>query len=67
MSGTNHLFGGIRDRTPDAAKTFLEAAGGMSLSYGALIEWSGSYANVLASLGLRPGDRVALQADKSIA
>ncbi|MCZ6813308.1 MAG: AMP-binding protein, partial [Alphaproteobacteria bacterium] len=67
MSGTNHLFGQIRDRAPDAAKTFLEAAGGISLSYGALIEWSGRYANVLASLGLRPGDRVALQADKSIA
>lgn len=67
MSGTNHLFGQIRDRTPDAAKTFLEADGGISLSYGALIEWSGRYANVLASLGLRPGDRVALQADKSIA
>ncbi len=67
MSNTNHLFGEIRARVPNTGKTFLETADGTCLSYGALIEWSGRYANVLVSLGLKPGDRVALQAGKSIA
>lgn len=67
MSGTNHLFGEIRARAPHSEKPFLEAADGTGLSYGGLIELTGRYANALASLGLQPGDRVALQAGKSIA
>ena len=67
MSSKNHLFSQILARMPDRAKTFLETADGERLTYGALIERSGRFANVLAGLGLKPGDRVAVQAEKSVA
>ena len=66
MSSKNHLFSQIRARMPDRAKTFLETADGETLSYGDLVSWSGRYANVLTDLGLKPGDRVAVQAGKSV-
>ncbi len=67
MSRKNHLFSQIRARMPDRAKTFLETADGETLSYEELVDLSGRYANVLADLGLKPGDRVAVQARKSVA
>ena len=66
MSSKNHLFSQIRARMPDRAKTFLETADGETLSYGDLVSWSGRYANVLTDLGLKPGDRVCVQAGKSL-
>ncbi|MEP2184691.1 AMP-binding protein, partial [Roseibium sp.] len=62
---TNHLFSEIRANMPDLAKTFLETAEGMSLSYGDVIARSARYANALVGLGLAPGDRVAVQVEKT--
>jgi len=62
---TNHLFSEIRANMPDLAKTFLETADGTSLSYGDVIARSARYANALVRLGLAPGDRVAVQVEKT--
>jgi malonyl-CoA/methylmalonyl-CoA synthetase len=62
MSGS--LFDTIVEgiRSPD--KVFLLLPSGASYTYGDAIALSGRYANVLAGLGVRPGDRVAVQTAK---
>jgi malonyl-CoA/methylmalonyl-CoA synthetase len=62
---TNHLFSLVRDGVPDLAKTVIEAHDGRIYSYGDLIARSGAYAAALVEAGVAPGDRVAVQADKS--
>ena len=59
------LFDLIRAATPDLDKTAMDAPDGMSLSYRQLFERSGAAANALVALGVVPGDRVAVQIDKS--
>ncbi len=49
--------------TPDAI--FLCTALGSTLTYGDLDRGSARFANALAALGVRPGDRVAVQVEKS--
>lgn len=61
-----NLFAAIEQRTPDLDRTFAEEPEGSSHSYRDMFEKSAQYANVLAELGIRPGDRVAAQVDKSI-
>jgi malonyl-CoA/methylmalonyl-CoA synthetase len=51
-------------RRPDSSATFLEVPGGPTLTYGELDSRSAQFANALRAAGVRPGDRVALQADK---
>lgn len=53
---------GITD--PDA--TAIETAGGQRISYGDLVARTGRMANALAGLGVKPGDRVAAQVEKSV-
>ncbi|WP_103173439.1 malonyl-CoA synthase [Paracoccus sp. SY] len=53
---------GITD--PDA--TAIETAGGERISYGDLVARTGRMANALAGLGVKPGDRVAAQVEKSV-
>jgi malonyl-CoA/methylmalonyl-CoA synthetase len=48
---------------PDAP--FLTTPQGLTLTYGDLETGSARYANALAALGVQPGDRVAVQVDKS--
>jgi len=43
----------------------LETPGGLGISFEDLIQASGRMANALASLGVRPGDRIAVQVEKS--
>ncbi len=62
---TNHLFSLVRDGVPDPAKTVIEAHDGRLYSYADLIARSGAYAAALVAAGVAPGDRVAVQADKS--
>ncbi|HVN98534.1 MAG TPA: malonyl-CoA synthase [Steroidobacteraceae bacterium] len=50
----------------DGANPFARQAGVGSVSYGALQARSAQYANALLDLGVGPGERVLVQADKSI-
>jgi malonyl-CoA/methylmalonyl-CoA synthetase len=61
----SNLFDLIRASAPDLEKVAIEAPDGWSLTYGALFERSGAAANALVGLGVEPGDRVAVQIDKS--
>jgi malonyl-CoA/methylmalonyl-CoA synthetase len=46
-------------------RPFLERLDGERLTYGGLMAATARFANALGELGVRPGDRVALQVDKS--
>jgi malonyl-CoA/methylmalonyl-CoA synthetase len=61
----NHLYD-LLSRTPDKAKTFAEMLDGRRYSYGDVDDVSARFANALVELGVRPGDRVAVQVEKSI-
>lgn len=50
----------------DGDRIFATLHNGTSISYGELEQASARYANLLVSLGVQRGDRVALQAPKSI-
>ncbi|MCJ2011440.1 malonate--CoA ligase [Methylobacterium sp. J-076] len=62
---TNHLFALIRDGISDPAKPVIETPDGRSHSYADLIARSGAYAAALVAAGVAPGDRVAVQVEKS--
>ena len=64
---TNHLFGQIRAAMPAASSRFIERPDGTILTYGDMLERSGALAATLVALGVVPGDRVAVQVEKSAA
>jgi malonyl-CoA/methylmalonyl-CoA synthetase len=60
----NHLFDAIQiAATPEAV--FIETAEGRRWTYGEMIAFSGRLAAALVGLGVGPGDRVAVQVEKS--
>ena len=59
------LFSIIRAQPPTAGKIFLETPAGTRTSYGDLLASCGRLANALVALGVKPGDRVAVQVEKS--
>ncbi len=62
-----NLYSLFRSRFPaDPATPFLIEPDGSELSYGALDERTASLAARLSQLGVAPGDRVAVQAEKSV-
>lgn len=61
----NHLFDLVRNAVPDKAKVFLETLDGRTMTYGDVLTGSARLANALAALGVRIGDRVAVQVEKS--
>lgn len=63
---TNPLFDAlIGDKAKSPAPLFKEP-GGQDLSYADVAAKAGSFAHALTRLGLRPGDRVMVQAEKSV-
>jgi malonyl-CoA/methylmalonyl-CoA synthetase len=62
-----NLFSRLFDSLDDASRLAIETQDGRRISYGDLIAQSGQMANVLVNLGVKPGDRVAAQTEKSVA
>ncbi|GMB81923.1 malonyl-CoA synthase [Shinella zoogloeoides] len=60
----NHLFDAVRAAAAPEA-VFIETAEGRRWTYGDMIRLSGQLAHALARLGVTPGDRVAVQVEKS--
>jgi malonyl-CoA/methylmalonyl-CoA synthetase len=63
---SNHLFDGLlRGRETDPRR-LLDVPGGRCWSYAELVELSGRFANLLQVSGVVPGDRIAVQVQKSV-
>lgn len=65
MTQVNHLFSEIRSAIRDGSAPFIETPDGLTLTYDGLVARSAAYANALVALGVTPGDRVAVQVEKS--
>ena len=61
----NHMFDAIRTAATRRDAPFIVVPGGRTWTYGDLFEFSGSLAQRLVDLGVEPGDRVAVQVEKS--
>jgi malonyl-CoA/methylmalonyl-CoA synthetase len=61
----NHLFDLILSKVADPEKTFIQTPDGASITYAQMLSASARYAHALAALGVAPGDRVAVQMEKS--
>src|SRR6187402_2689715 len=65
MTNAN-LFSRLFDDLDDASRLAIETPEGAHISYGDLIAFAGQIANVLVARGVKPGDRVAAQTEKSV-
>ena len=61
----NTLYDALFAPHAGSEKTFLVLKDGRRLSYGAFLDMAGRFAHAIAAAGVKPGDRVALQAKKS--
>ncbi len=61
-----NLFSRLFDRLDDPKRLAIETVDGQHISYGDLIARAGQIANVLVERGVKPGDRVAAQTEKSV-
>src|ERR1700759_4071258 len=61
-----NLFSRLFDGLDNPARLAIEMLDGTRISYGDLIALAGQMANVLVAHGVKPGDRVAAQTEKSV-
>lgn len=61
----NHLFDAIRSAISTTDATFIETQAGKIWTYGDMLALSARLANVLVEQGVKPGDRIAVQVEKS--
>src|SRR5260370_12261216 len=61
-----NLFSRLFDGLDDPARLAIETPDGARITYGDLIAQSGQMANLLVSRGVKLGDRVAAQTEKSV-
>jgi malonyl-CoA/methylmalonyl-CoA synthetase len=61
-----NLFSRLFASLDDPKRLAIETIDGQRISYGDLISRAGQMANVLVNRGVKPGDRVAAQAEKSV-
>src|SRR3954471_10033279 len=66
-SANANLFSRLFDRLDDPDRLAIETLDGQRISYGDLIARAGQMANMLLSRGVKVGDRVAAQTEKSVA
>lgn len=62
---SNHLFDAFRSPMPAPARLLMETDDGRSLTYGDMLARSAQLAHALLQLDVEPGDRVAVQVEKS--
>ena len=62
---SNHMFDAVRSAAARRGATLIESAGGRAWTYGEMLDLSGRLAARLAACGVKPGDRIAVQVDKS--
>ena len=65
-SANANLFSRLFDGLDDPSKLAIEQLDGSRISYADLIGRAGQIANVLVARGVKPGDRVAAQTEKSV-
>jgi malonyl-CoA/methylmalonyl-CoA synthetase len=65
-SANANLFSRLFDGLDDPGKPAIEQLDGSRISYAELIARAGQIANVLVARGVKPGDRVAAQTEKSV-
>ncbi|MDH3535211.1 MAG: malonyl-CoA synthase [Gammaproteobacteria bacterium] len=63
----NHLFDGLLAGREADSRRLLLVPGNRSWSYADVVALSGRLANLLRQYGVEPGDRIAVQVDKSVA
>jgi malonyl-CoA/methylmalonyl-CoA synthetase len=61
-----NLFSRLFDGVDDLNRLAIETVDGQHISYGELVARAGQMANLLVERGVKPGDRVAAQTDKSV-
>jgi malonyl-CoA/methylmalonyl-CoA synthetase len=61
-----NLFSRLFDGLDDPSRLAIETVEGQRITYGDLIARAGQTANVLTARGVKPGDRVAAQTEKSV-
>src|SRR6195952_1296362 len=61
-----NLFSRLFDKLDDPSRLAIETLEGEHISYGDLIARAGQIANVLVARGVKSGDRVAAQTEKSV-
>ena len=61
----NHLFSGLLPRDRSGDRICVISPDGSSLTYDEVLAKTASYAAAIAAAGVKPGDRVAAQVDKS--
>ncbi len=61
-----NLFSRLFDGLDDPSRLAIETLDGQRITYGDLIARAGQTANVLITRGVKPGDRVAAQTEKSV-
>src|SRR5450432_2003912 len=61
-----NLFSRLFDKLDDPTRLAIETIDGQHISYGDLMGRAGQMANVLVDGGVKPGDRVAAQTEKSV-
>src|SRR5580693_5044175 len=61
-----NLFSRLFDNLDDPTRLAIETIDGQHISYGDLMARAGQMANVLVDGGVKPGDRVAAQTEKSV-
>jgi malonyl-CoA/methylmalonyl-CoA synthetase len=60
-----NLFSQIRSTIATPDKTFIQTGAGDTITYGGMLARSAQIANVLAARGVKPGDRIAVQVEKT--
>ncbi len=62
---SDNLFTLFRGRITDLDSLFMDTSQDRTLTYGDMVDLSGRFAQALVDLGVKPGDRVAVQVEKS--